>query len=244
MGEVNDMSIDNVKAIVFDTFGTITDWRSSIAREGEMVARKKGFSDFDGDAFARAWRAGYRPGMAPVISGEREWTAIDVIHRERLDEILPQFGLDMLDEAERVHLNFAWHRINPWPDSIPGLLRLKKKFLIAPLSNGSLTLLANMAKRAGMPWDFIFSSDMHKAFKRDPKVYNNAIALLGMKPEEVMMGAAHNDDLEAAREQGMRTAYINRPTEYGVDQSKDFEATSDWNIITDSVEGVADAMGV
>ncbi|MEX0695522.1 MAG: haloacid dehalogenase type II [Rhodospirillales bacterium] len=237
------MSINTVKAIVFDTFGTITDWRSSIAREAGMVANAKGLQDFDGDAFARAWRAGYRPGMMPVITGERAWTPIDVIHRERLEEILPEFGLDMLDDGERDHLNRAWHRINPWPDSIPGLLRLKKKFFIAPLSNGSLALLAGMAKRAGIPWDFVFSSDMHKAYKRDPKVYQNAIALLGFEPGEVMMGAAHNDDLEAAREQGMRTAYINRPSEYGVDQSKDFEATSDWDIITDSAEGVADAMG-
>lgn len=237
------MSIENVKAILFDTFGTITDWRSSIAAEGAAVAAAKGLEKFDGDAFARAWRAGYRPGMAPVISGEREWTPIDVIHRERLDEILPQFGLDMLNEEERRHLNNAWHRINPWPDSIPGLLRLKKKFFIAPLSNGSLTLLAGMAKRAGIPWDFVFSSDMHKAYKRDPRVYNNAVALLGFEPGEVMMGAAHNDDLEAAREQGLRTAYINRPTEYGVDQKKDFEATSDWDIVTTTVEGVAEAMG-
>lgn len=237
------MSIKNVKAIVFDTFGTITDWRASVAREGEMVARAKGLKDFDGDAFSRAWRAGYRPGMKRVISGEREWTPIDVIHRERLDEILPTFGLDMLNEEERQDLNKAWHRINPWPDSIPGLLRLKKNFFIAPLSNGSLTLLAGMAKRAGLPWDFVFSSDMHKAYKRDPKVYQNAVALLGYQPDEVMMGAAHNDDLEAARAQGLRTAYINRPTEYGVDQVKDFNAESDWDIIADSVEDVAKALG-
>jgi 2-haloacid dehalogenase len=237
------MKFDNVKAIVFDTFGTITDWRSSIAAEGVRIAAQKGITDFDGDAFARAWRAGYRPGMARVMSGERDWVPVDVIHRERLDEIIPNFGLNMLNEEERVHLNEAWHRINPWADSIPGLLRLKKAYLIAPLSNGSLVLLSSMAKRAGIPWDFVFSSDMHKAYKRDPKVYQNAISLLGYQPHEVMMGAAHNDDLEAAREQGMRTAYINRPTEYGVDQSVDFEATSDWDIITDSVEGVADAMG-
>jgi 2-haloacid dehalogenase len=236
------MKIDNVKAIVFDTFGTISDWRSSIAAEGARIAAQRGLSVFDGDAFARAWRAGYRPGMARVISGERDWVPVDVIHRERLDEIIPDFGLDMLNEEERVHLNEAWHRINPWADSIPGLLRLKKAYLIAPLSNGSLVLLSSMAKRAGIPWDFVFSSDMHKAYKRDPKVYQNAIALLGFEPHEVMMGAAHNDDLEAAREQGMRTAYINRPTEYGIDQTKDFEATSDWDIIADSVEGVADAM--
>lgn len=237
------MSVPAVKAILFDTFGTISDWRSSIARQAAAVAHQKGLQDFDGDAFARTWRAGYRPGMAKVKSGERPWTPIDVIHRERLDEILPQFNLDMLDEDERVDLNEAWHRIDPWPDSIPGLLRLKAKYLIAPLSNGSLTLLSSMAKRAGIPWDFVFSSDMHKAYKRDPAVYRNAIALLGMEPGEVMMGAAHNDDLEAARGEGMRTAYINRPTEYGVDQTVDFDATSDWDVIADSVEGIADAMG-
>ncbi len=237
------MALDRVKAILFDTFGTITDWRSSIGAEGARVARAKGVENFDGDAFARAWRAGYRPGMAPVIAGTREWTPVDVIHRERLDVILPEFGLDMLNEEERQHLNKAWHRINPWPDSIPGLIRLKKRFLIAPLSNGSLVLLSSMAKRAGIPWDFIFSSDMHKAYKRDPKVYQNAVALLGFEPGEVMMGAAHNDDLEAARHEGLRTGYINRPYEYGVDQKKDFKADSDWDVICDTVEELADAMG-
>ncbi len=237
------MSIETVKAVIFDTFGTITDWRTSIAAEGSKVARAKGVDDFDGDAFARAWRAGYRPGMARVISGERGWTPVDVIHRERLDEILPEFGLDMLNADEREHLNKAWHRINPWPDSIPGLLRIKKKFLIAPLSNGSLMLLSNMAKRAGIPWDFVFSSDMHQAYKRDPKVYRNAIALLGVAPEDVMMGAAHNDDLQAAQAEGMRTAYINRPTEYGVDQVKDFEADGTYDIVAESVEEVADKLG-
>ncbi len=237
------MTIETVKAVVFDTFGTITDWRSSIAAEGAKIAHTKGIEDFNGDAFARAWRAGYRPGMARVTSGERGWTPVDVIHRERLEEILPQFGLDMLNDDERTHLNEAWHRINPWPDSIPGLLRIKKKYLIAPLSNGSLMLLTNMAKRAGIPWDFIFSSDMHQAYKRDPKVYQNAIALLGVAPHEVMMGAAHNDDLESAQAEGMRTAYINRPTEYGVDQTKDFKATGSYDIIAASVEEVADKLG-
>ncbi len=237
------MALDHVKAILFDTFGTITDWRSSIAAEGVRVAAAKGVKDFNGDAFARAWRAGYRPGMAPVIAGTRSWTPVDVIHRERLDVILPDFGLGMLNEAERRHLNEAWHRINPWPDSVPGLRRLKAKYLIAPLSNGSLVLLSSMAKRAGIPWDFVFSSDMHKAYKRDPKVYQNAVALLGFKPEEVMMGAAHNDDLEAARKEGLRTGYINRPYEYGIDQNRDFDATSNWDVICTSVEVVADVMG-
>ena len=231
-----------IKAVLFDTFGTIVDWRSSIAVESEALANAQGVSDFDGDSFARAWRAGYKPGMAKVSSGERPWTSIDVIHRERLENILPEFGLSMLDERSRDHLNSAWHRLSPWPDSIPGLKRLKKKYLISPLSNGSIVLLSTMAKNAGIPWDFIFSSDMHRAYKRNPAVYQNAIRLLNMAPNEIMMVAAHNDDLEAARHEGMRTAYINRPTEYGIDQKVDFAATSDWNIITDTVEGVADAL--
>ena len=232
-----------IKAVLFDTFGTIVDWRSSIAREGEAVAARKGVTGFDGDGFARAWRAGYRPGMARVTKGERPFVSIDVIHRERLDEILPEFGLPMLDDAERYHLNRAWHRLTPWPDSVPGLKRIKSKYLISPLSNGSIVLLSTIAKRAGIPWDFIFSSDMHRAFKRDPAVYQNAIRLLHLEPEQVMMAAAHNDDLAAARNEGMQTAYINRPTEYGIDQRVDFAATSDWTIITDSVEDLADQLG-
>ena len=231
-----------IKAVLFDTFGTIVDWRSSIAREGAAVAVQKSLTEFDSDGFARAWRAGYRPGMARVTAGERSWVSIDVIHRERLDEILPQFGLPMLNESERDLLNRAWHRLTPWPDSVPGLKRIKSKFLISPLSNGSVVLLSTIAKRAGIPWDFIFSSDMHRAFKRNPVVYQNAIRLLGMAPNEIMMAAAHNDDLEAARKEGMRTAYINRPTEYGIDQKIDFEASSDWDIIADTVEEVADEL--
>ncbi|MEQ8504714.1 MAG: haloacid dehalogenase type II [Rhodospirillales bacterium] len=237
-------SLDGVKAVVFDTFGTITDWRGSITRQGEALAKKKGIEGVDWEAFARAWRAGYRPGLHRVISGQRAWTPVDVIHRERLDEILPEFGMgDAFNEQEKDDINLFWHRLSPWPDSIPGLLRLKRKFLIAPLSNGSLMLLASMAKNAGIPWDFIYSSDMHQAYKRDPEVYRNAVRLLGVKPEEVMMGAAHNDDLEAARKEGLRTAYINRPTEYGTDQVKDFKATSDWDVIVDTVEDLASQLG-
>ena len=233
-----------IKAIVFDTFGTVSDWRGSITRMGEALARKKGVTGVDWEAFARAWRAGYRPGLKAVIAGKRPWTPVDVIHRERLEEILPQFGLDgVFSEDEKADINLFWHRIDPWPDSIPGLLRLKKKFLIGPLSNGSLMLLTSMAKRAGIPWDFVLSSDMHKAYKRDPEVYRNAIRLLGLEPGEVMMGAAHNDDLQAARAEGMATAYINRPTEYGADQVKDFKAEDDFDVVAESMEEVADALG-
>lgn len=233
-----------VKAIVFDTFGTISDWRGSITRMGESLARRKGIEGIDWEAFARAWRAGYRPGLQRVIKGERPWTPIDVIHRERLEEILPQFGLDgAFTEEEKADLNLFWHRLDPWPDSVPGLLRLKKTYLIGPLSNGSLMLLAGMAKRAGIPWDFVLSSDMPMAYKRDPKVYQTAVRLLGIQPNELMLGAAHNDDLQAARAEGLATAYINRPTEYGQDQKKDFEAEEDYDVIVDSVEDLASEMG-
>ncbi len=233
-----------VKALVFDTFGTVVDWRGSVTRMGQRLAATKGIEGIDWDAFARSWRAGYRPGMAPVIAGKRPWTPIDVIHREILEEILITYGIaDNFTDGEKSDFNLMWHRLDPWPDSVPGLLRLKRNHIIAPLSNGATQLLVNMAKRAGIPWDLILSSDITRAYKRDPRAYQGAIAALGMQPHQVMMCAAHNDDLEAAREQGMRTAYINRPYEYGPDQTKDFEATSDWDIITDHIGGIADALG-
>ena len=237
-------NLENVKALLFDTFGTVSDWRGSVTRMGERLAKQKGIDGVDWEAVARAWRAGYRPGLQRVISGERPWTAIDVIHRERLEEILVDFGIARhFSDAEKADMNLFWHRLDPWPDSLPGLLRLKRKFLISPLSNGSIVLLSGMAKRAGLPWDFVFSSDNFKAYKRDPKVYLGAIELLGMEPSEVMMTAAHNDDLAAARSHGMRTAYVNRPYEYGVDQKKDFKAEDDWDVIADGIDGVADQMG-
>ena len=239
------MNLQNVKALLFDTFGTVVDWRGSVTRMGGRLAAAKGIEGIDWEAFARSWRAGYRPGMAPVIAGERPWTPIDIIHREILEEILVTCGIgDHFNESERADMTRMWHRLDPWPDSVPGLLRLKRTHIIGPLSNGATQLLVNMAKRAGIPWDLILSSDITRAYKRDPRAYQGAIAALGMEAGEVMMCAAHNDDLEAARGQGMRTAYINRPTEYGSDQTKDFQATSDWDIVTDNIGGIAEALGV
>ncbi|MFQ5566980.1 MAG: HAD-IA family hydrolase, partial [Paracoccaceae bacterium] len=192
-----------VGALLFDTFGTVVDWRGSITRMGERLAAAKGIEGVDWEAFARAWRAGYRPGMAPVIAGQRPWTPIDVIHRERLEEILVTFGIsDRFSDEDKSDMNLMWHRLDPWPDSIPGLLRLKRDHIIGPLSNGATRLLVNMAKRAGIPWDLILSSDVTRAYKRDPRAYRGAIAALGMEPGEVMLCAAHNDDLEAASAEG------------------------------------------
>ena len=235
--------MDNIKALLFDTFGTVVDWRGSVARMSERAVATRG-GTLDGDAFARAWRAGYRPGMAPVIAGERPWTPIDVIHRERLEVILDEFGIaDLFDEPARADLNLAWHRLDPWPDSVPGLLRLRRNYIIGPLSNGGTVLLASMAKRAAIPWDVIMSSDVTRAYKRHPDAYLNACRAMNLAPEQVMMCAAHNDDLEAAQSHGMRTAYINRPYEYGPDQVRDFEATGKWDIVTDHIGGIADALG-
>ncbi len=233
----------DIKALLFDTFGTVVDWRGSITRTGEAIAARKDIGGVDWDAFARAWRAGYIPGMAKVRSGARSWVSIDEIHRERLDEILIEFGLDgAFSEHERVDFNRVWHHLDPWPDALPGLIRLKPSYLLSPLSNGSLTLLTTMAKRAGIPWDCILSSNVFKAYKPDAEVYLGAIELLELQPEAVMMVAAHNDDLIAARSHGMRTAYINRPYEYGADQVADFEAESDWDIVTDSITGLAEQL--
>ena len=235
--------MNQIRALLFDTFGTVVDWRGSVARQIERLGREKGF-EIDGDAFARSWRAGYRPGMKPVIEGTRPWTPIDVIHRERLDVILEEFGIAAhFDDAARADLNLAWHRLDPWPDSVPGLRRLGQRFVIGPLSNGGTVLLANMAKRAAIPWDVIMSSDVTKAYKRHPNAYLNACSAMGLETREVMMCAAHNDDLEAAASHGMATAYINRPYEYGPDQKADFEATGNWDIVTDHIGGIADALG-
>ena len=238
------MQLEEIKVVLFDTFGTLVDWRGSIASLGQRLATEKGINGVDWDAFARAWRAGYRPGMERVQSGQRPWTPLDVIHSERLDEILPEFGLgSTFTEEEKADINLFWHRLDPWPDSFAGLNRLIRRYLISPLSNGSLFLLVSIARRAGLPWDFILCSDTFKTYKRDDAVYLGAINILGLAPQEIMLAAAHNDDLASARSHGMMTTYVNRSTEYGPDQVRDFEAEEDWDVIAETVEELAEKMG-
>jgi len=206
--------VPEVKALTFDVFGTVVDWRGSVIREGRALGRAKGL-EVDWAAFADAWRAGYRPSMDRVRRGELPWMNIDALHRMVLDRLLVEFGVRGLKVAEKVHLNRVWHRLKPWPDAVAGLLRLKKRYVITTLSNGNLALLTNMAKHAGLPWDCILSAELFHHYKPDPEAYRGAAALLGMKPREVMMVAAHPDDLVAARRQGLRTAYVARPEELG-----------------------------
>lgn len=236
------MADQEVKALVFDVFGTVVDWRTTVAREVEALAEEKGWT-LDGAAFADRWRSLYGPSMTPVRRGEAPYRRLDDLHRESLVKVLEEFGLSLEDPAELEHLNRVWHRLDPWPDSVPGLTRLKGKFIIATMSNGHVALMVNMAKHAGLPWDMILGSEPAQNFKPKSVVYLTGADWLGLEPGEVMMTAAHNHDLAAARRLGFRTAYINRPTEYGPNQHKDTEAESDWDYITSSMEELADRLG-
>jgi 2-haloacid dehalogenase len=203
-----------VKALVFDTFGTVVDWRTSVTREVNELAKRKGF-DLDGAKFADAWRAGYHPSMERVRRGELPWTKLDKLHRMTLDKLLADFGIRGLAEGEVDSLNRAWHRLQPWPDSVAGLTRLKRQFIIAPLSNGNVSLMTDMAKYSGLPWDCILGAELARHYKPDREVYLSAAEILDLKPHEVMMVAAHSNDLEAASSVGLRTAFVTRPNEFG-----------------------------
>jgi len=202
------------KALVFDTFGTVVDWRSSVTREVDELAKRKGFK-VDGAKFADAWRAGYGPSMNRVRNGELPWTKLDDLHRIILDKIVADFGMTELSEAERATLNYVWHRLRPWPDAVTGLRRLKKKFIIAPLSNGNIALMTELAKHGSLPWDCILGAELVRHYKPDREVYQSAADFLNLKPAQVVMVAAHLADLRAAKEVGLRTAFVTRPFEFG-----------------------------
>jgi 2-haloacid dehalogenase len=201
------------KALLFDVFGTVVDWRGSIIREVRRLGRSKGLRA-DWGAFADAWRRGYAPAMHRVRCGELPWQSIDALHRMILDGLLREFGL-RLNESEKRDLNNAWHRLAPWADSIKGLTRLKRRFVIGTLSNGNLALLVDMAKNSGLPWDCVLSAELFQHYKPDPEAYLGAAALLGLAPREVMLVAAHKNDLAAARKCGFSTAFVRRPLEHG-----------------------------
>ena len=201
-------------ALVFDVFGTVVDWRSTIIREGAALGRKKDL-DVDWAAFADAWRGRYAPSMDSVRSGEIPWTNLDALHRASLEELLDEFGVESLSEEEKDRFNKVWHRLDPWPDAVEGLTRLKESYVISPLSNGNVALLVNMAKKTGLPWDLILSAELVRHYKPDPETYLMAPELLDLHADQVMMVAAHPHDLRAAQENGLRTAYVPRPLEFG-----------------------------
>ena len=203
-----------LNALVFDVFGTLVDWRSSIAREARVILAPLGAA-IDYDAFADAWRAEYQPTMEGVRSGRLPFSKLDVLHRRNLDAILPRFGLGHLAEATRVDLNLAWHRLDAWPDVTAGLMRLRAKFLLAPCSNGNISLMVDLARRNGFVWDAVLGAEIARDYKPKPVVYLSAAAAFDCKPEETMMVAAHSSDLAAAAAVGLRTAFIARPDEHG-----------------------------
>ncbi len=231
-----------IKALTFDVFGTVVDWRSSVIRDGERLGKRKGL-DIDWAAFADAWRGGYGPSMNRVRTGELPWTKIDDLHRMILDELLKKFGISGLSEEEIEDFNRVWHRLDPWPDAAGGLLRLKSRYLIATLSNGNVSLLANMAKYGGLPWDCIFSAELAGHYKPDVETYLKAIELLSCEPQEVMMVAAHQGDLHHAARVGMKTAFVFRPFERGPNAKKDLPPDLDFNIIAHDFHDLADQLG-
>ncbi len=214
-----------IKVLAFDIFGTVVDWHSSIVQELERLAL-----NIDANQFALDWRAGYRPAMDQVLSGQQPWTSIDDIHRLILDELLVKYQISTLSEAQKNDLNFIWHRLNPWPDTVAALNQLKQDYIICTLSNGNIRLLVDLAKYAKLPWDTIFSAENFKAYKPSPKTYLGVADLLNVAPRQVMMVATHQDDLAAARGCGLRTAYIERAFEYGAAQLKDSSPCIDNNL--------------
>ena len=230
-----------VKALLFDVFGTVVDWRTSLVAEFSAWGAARGLV-VDWTGFVDAWRGAYAPSMDRVRRGEQAWTNLDGLHRASLEALAPRFGLGGLDEAALDWLNHGWHRLRPWPDSVAGLTRLKRRFIIGPLSNGTVALLTNMAKGAGLPWNLVLCAETFRHYKPDAEVYLGAAALLGLRPDEVMLCAAHNADLAAARGHGLRTAFIARPSEYGPHQSRDFAAEDRWDHDVTSIVALADVL--
>ena len=234
----------NVKALVFDTFGTVVDWRSSVIAEGMAWGNAKGLN-INWVDFADRWRLGYKPAMDKVRKGEIPWTRLDDLHRMILDDLLKEFKIEGLTEEEKVSWTHVWRRLKPWPDSVEGLTRLKKKYVIAPLSNGNIALMTNLAKFGGLPWDAILGSELARHYKPDREVYISAYYYLDLEPEEVMMCAAHVPDLQAARGNGLRTGFIYRPNEFGngpvgvPDKAK----PGDFDVVSTSMIDLARQMG-
>ncbi|MFM2150815.1 MAG: haloacid dehalogenase, type [Pseudomonadota bacterium] len=231
------------RALLFDVFGTVVDWRGGIARDAAPFLARHGIA-MDPHDFAEAWRARYQPAMQAVRTGARPFTRLDLLHRENLEAVLRAAGANpaRIPEAELEDLNRAWHRLDPWPDAIAGLIRLKTRFIIAPLSNGNIALLLNMAKRAGLPWDAILGAEVAQAYKPQPEAYLRTAEILGLPPGACMLVAAHNSDLAAARRCGFGTAFIGR-REHGPAQTEDLVAEQDWDQVADSFTALADQLG-
>jgi 2-haloacid dehalogenase len=235
-------ALESVKALTFDVFGTVVDWRSSLIREGEALGRARGLR-VDWARFADAWRGLYQPMLSRVRSGELAWTKLDELHRMSLDRLLVDFGIAGLGDDEIDHLNRAWHRLDPWPDAVEGLTRLRRRYVLATCSNGNVALIVNMARRAGLPWDAVLGAEVARHYKPQPEAYRITADMLGLGTEECMMVAAHNGDLAAAAGCGLRTAFVARPTEYGPEQKTDLAPERDWDVVAKDFLDLAGKLG-
>ena len=235
--------MDAVKALVFDVFGTVVDWRTSVAQHAAAFGAAHGITA-DWHAFADGWRGKYQPYMGKVRSGELPWTKLDTLHRLGLVELLGEFGIAGISDAAIDELNLAWHRLDPWPDAPAGLARLKAKYIIGTMSNGNVALMTNMAKYAALPWDVILGAELAQAYKPDPKTYLTGAQLLGLPPQQVMMVAAHQNDLLAAAAQGLKTAFVPRPMEFGPDRQPDPTPDPSFNLVAADFRDLATQMGV
>ena len=232
----------SVKALVFDTFGTVVDWRSSVIAEGQQLGKQKHL-DVDWTKFADTWRAGYGPSMDRVRKGEVPWTKLDALHRGTLDKLLVDFHVTGLSEAEKDHHNRAWHRLRPWPDAVRGLTRLKTRYIIAPLSNGNVSLMTNLAKFGGLPWDCILGAELAKHYKPDREVYQSAADFLDLAPNQIVMVAAHKGDLRAAGAVGLKTAFVPRPLEFGPTGKPDVTPDPSFDIVATDFNDLAAQLG-
>ena len=235
------MSLSSIRALCFDIFGTVVDWRTSITREGQLLQQRLALPTLDWAAFADDWRAGYQPAMHQVRTGALPWTDIDGLHRRILDKLLAARGL-VLTETDAADFNRVWHRLIPWPDSVAGLYRLKQRFIITSLSNGNVSLLVNMAKHAGLPWDTVLSAELFQHYKPDPEVYLGAARILGLQPAQVMMVAAHPSDLRAAAACGLRTAYVVRPQERGPGGPMEPWTEGEFDLVASDFVALADTL--
>jgi 2-haloacid dehalogenase len=233
-----------IKALLFDVFGTVVDWRSGVARDLRPFLTHRAIQ-VDSFEFADAWRRQYAPAMNEIRSGRRPFVRLDVLHRENLVRVLTDYGVNVssISADELDELNRTWHRLDPWPDSVEALLRLKRRFMIAPLSNGNISLMLNMAKRAALPWDAILGAEVVRAYKPSPQVYVETVEILGLAPSEVCMVAAHNGDLAAARLCGLKTAFVVRPTEHGPAQKSDLHAEQTWDFAAADLNDLATQLG-
>jgi len=238
-----EIEVTNVKALIFDVFGTVVDWRSSIIKHGQQFGKRYGV-EADWDAFADAWRGKYRPFMDKVRHGELPWTNLDGLHRMALEDVLSEFKITGISDDAKGELNLAWHDLRPWPDSVPGLYRLKHRFIIAPMSNGNVALMTHMAKNGGLPWDCILGAELARHYKPDPKSYLTAVELLSLQPQQVMMVAAHQSDLLAAGKLGLKTGFVPRPMERGPGQTPDPTPDPSFTVVANDFMDLAEKLNV